>query len=80
MIETDYFSTMLESLYQIDQVRFEQMAVALWKNYKHTELYFDWLRVITELFSKVELGRGTSGGIYHYNTRMHFLVYWKESI
>lgn len=56
-ISTDYFSVMLESLHQIDQSRFEQMVVALWKNYKHSELYFDWLSAITELISKVELSR-----------------------
>ena len=61
-IATNYFSVMLESLYHIDQSRFEQMAVALWKNYKYSELYFDWLGTITELISKVEINRGDSWG------------------
>ena len=61
-IATNYFSVMLESLYHIDQSRFEQMAVVLWKNYKYSELYFDWLGTITELISKVEINRGDSWG------------------
>ena len=59
-IETDYFSLMLESLYQIDQSRFEKMVVALWKNYKHSVFYFDWLRATTELISKIEISREVS--------------------
>ena len=57
---TTYFVEMLESLYQLDQIRFEQMAVALWKNYKYSDLYFEWLAMITELINKVEVSRGTS--------------------
>ena len=38
------------------------MAVALWKNYKYSDLYFDWLRAITELIRKVEISRGVSWG------------------
>lgn len=59
-IATDYFSEMLDELYHLDQPRFEQMTVALWKNYKYSDLYFDWLRTTTELIRKVELSRGTS--------------------
>ena len=59
-IATAYFSGMMESLYQLDPVRFEQMAVALWKNYKYSDLYFDWLATITELISKVELSQKAS--------------------
>lgn len=59
-ITPDYFLEMLESLYQLDQSRFEQMIVALWKNYKYSVVYFDWLSTITKLISKVELNRETS--------------------
>ena len=50
----DYFARTLESLYQLEPVRFEKMAVALWKNYKYTDSYFNWLEVITELIGKGE--------------------------
>lgn len=56
-ITPNYFVVMLESLYPLDQTRFEQMTVALWKNYKYTNLYFDWLGTITELIRKVEINR-----------------------
>lgn len=57
-IATNYFAEVLESLYHLDQTRFEQMAVALWKNYKYSDLYFDWLRAIAELIRKIELSQG----------------------
>ena len=61
-IASDYFSKMLESLYHLDQTRFEQMAVALWKNYKYSDLYFGWLETITEFISKLEVNSGDSWG------------------
>ena len=48
------FVIILRSLCQLDQVRFEKMAVALWKNYKYTDLYFEWLTVITALIKEME--------------------------
>ncbi|MBO1000321.1 50S ribosome-binding GTPase [Bacillus sp. SD075] len=54
-MEPDYFSTVLGSLYTLDQERFEKVTVALWKNYKYTDSYFEWLRVINNLIDTLEL-------------------------
>lgn len=34
------------------------MTVALWKNYKYTDSYFEWLRVINNLIDTIELNQG----------------------
>lgn len=61
-ITPNYFITTLESLFLLDQGRFEQMAVTLWKNYKYTDLYFDWLRTISELIKNIDISGGVSWG------------------
>lgn len=61
-ITANYFSEMLVSLYGIDQSRFEGMAVVLWKNYKYSDLYFDWLNASTEVMRRVEVSPGFSWG------------------
>ncbi|MFJ7639842.1 MULTISPECIES: GTP-binding protein [unclassified Peribacillus] len=54
----DYFANVLRSLYNLDQDRFEKMTVALWKNYKYTDSYFEWLKVINKLIDEIELNNG----------------------
>lgn len=56
-IATDYFSEMLESLYELAPIRFEQMTVALWENYNDSSLYFDWLVTMTTLLNKLEVSQ-----------------------
>lgn len=49
------FNPILKALYQLDSVRFEKMAEALWKNYKFTDSYFEWLGAITALIKELEI-------------------------
>ncbi|WP_102348482.1 GTP-binding protein [Bacillus sp. Marseille-P3661] len=56
-IEPDYFSKVLVTLFEIDEFFFEELAVALWENYKHRELYFSWITVFNNLFIDLEGSR-----------------------
>ncbi|WP_110926189.1 P-loop NTPase family protein [Bacillus massiliglaciei] len=59
-IKPGYFTEVLESLSNLDQTRFEQMAVILWKNYKLTDFYFEWLETINELIARIDIQQGDS--------------------
>lgn len=56
-IAPNYFVSALETLYQVDQVRFEQTAISLWNSYRNQECYLEWLQTFNNLFIHVEITR-----------------------
>lgn len=56
-IAPNYFISALETLYQVDQVRFEQTAISLWNSYRVQECYLEWLQTFNNLFIHVEITR-----------------------
>ncbi|WP_209123743.1 50S ribosome-binding GTPase [Alkalihalobacillus sp. BA299] len=54
-IPPDYFSELLEVLYRVNPVRFEQLVVSFWNSYEGTEFYFSWISEIDRLFLSLEL-------------------------
>lgn len=54
-IAPDYFRDALSVLYKVDQIQFEQLAVAFWRSYETEDVYLGWLREFNGLFAGLEL-------------------------
>ncbi|MGG3772636.1 GTP-binding protein [Heyndrickxia faecalis] len=54
-IAPDYFRDALSVLYKVDQIQFEQLAVAFWRSYETEGVYLGWLREFNGLFAGLEL-------------------------
>ncbi|GKU84466.1 lipopolysaccharide assembly protein LapB [Niallia sp. NCCP-28] len=48
-----YFLTSLKNVQQLDHLLFEQFALALWKSYRKTAYYLDWLKEFNLLLHEV---------------------------
>ncbi|WP_216829640.1 dynamin family protein [Alkalihalobacterium elongatum] len=59
-ITPQYFSTLLEVLYSVDQNSFEEFVVSLWNSYEGDELYFSWISEIDRLFLNLEINSSDS--------------------
>ncbi|NHM31586.1 GTP-binding protein [Bacillus sp. C11] len=53
----EYFLQALLVLFDIDQKRFERLAVSLWENYKNQDNYFTWLKEINQLLVTLDMDR-----------------------
>lgn len=51
--EPVYFLTSLKNVQKLDQSLFEQFALTLWKNYRKTSYYLDWLKEFNFLLHEV---------------------------
>ncbi|WP_332692548.1 GTP-binding protein [Halalkalibacter lacteus] len=56
-IEPAYFSKALQTLFTIDEAKFEQMATSFWNSYKLENYYFSWIIEFNHLFLQVEVQR-----------------------
>ncbi|MGO4889771.1 GTP-binding protein [Anaerobacillus sp. MEB173] len=56
-IAPEYFSKVLRTLFNVDQVVFEHLTSALWKSYKNEKLYFTWISDFNEIFLQMEVNR-----------------------
>ncbi len=54
-VNPEYFSGVLMKLMNLDSNRLDQMASSLWKNYKHEDTYFSWLKEFNRLFENGEI-------------------------
>lgn len=54
-LEPGYFREALLTLFQIEPLRFERLATALWNSYKQSEYYFQWLKEINQLLLNNQL-------------------------
>ncbi|MED1204445.1 dynamin family protein [Heyndrickxia acidicola] len=49
-----YFDEVLLKLYDIDQIRFEQLVLSLWESYRQNGNYFAWIKGFNRLFMPLE--------------------------
>ena len=57
MYEPSYFYSTLEILYSIDSVRFENMVIALWNQYKSDKKYVHWLETINDIVESIDVSK-----------------------
>lgn len=51
----EYFYDFIKTVHEVDHKCFEQTVAALWKNYKKEDCYLDWLKVLNQVFSEMEI-------------------------
>ncbi|MFE8700783.1 tetratricopeptide repeat protein [Cytobacillus sp. FJAT-54145] len=54
-IKPEHFIEALQTLYDLDQLEFENLAALLWNSYKQTNSYFPWLNEINRFLTDVDL-------------------------
>ncbi|MFC0472439.1 GTP-binding protein [Halalkalibacter kiskunsagensis] len=59
-IEPAYFTKTLQTLFTIDEDKFEQMAIAFWNSYEQENYYFSWIVEFDHLFLQMEVKRSNN--------------------
>lgn len=54
-IKPEHFFEALRTLYDLDQLEFENLVTLLWNSYKQTNLFFPWLKEINRFLTDVDL-------------------------
>lgn len=51
----DTFVSVLRTLYEMDESRFKQLLMAIWKSYQHTSQYLNWLHAVIQIMKDLEI-------------------------
>ncbi|MEH7222968.1 hypothetical protein V7112_04060 [Bacillus sp. JJ1566] len=51
----DTFVSVLKKLYELDEPRFKQLLMAIWKSYQNTDQYLSWLHAVIQILKDIEI-------------------------
>ncbi|MRG87422.1 tetratricopeptide repeat protein [Salinibacillus xinjiangensis] len=70
-MDPKYFNQTLIALYRNNIAQFESLTAALWRSYKHTDIYFSWLKEINQILINTEQS--------HSHMWKHLSILYKET-